>query len=113
VSSEIKSGVEPPKSQLQCMLDGDFYDASDALLVAMRLRARLLVRQYNATSEGPHERQTRTDILRQLLGTMPPADGSGGNPPFLEPSIRCDYGRVPHIHIYAINIYQVDDMDYT
>lgn len=70
-------------SQRELMIKGDLYLASDPELVAARLRARRLTRQYNSTRED--EAARRTEILRELLGVC----GEGVE---IEPDFRCDYG---------------------
>ena len=65
------------KTELEKMLDGDLYDASDATLVTMRFDARKLFADYNRTD--PYAEILRRSILDQLLGaaathpcTIPP-----------------------------------------
>ncbi|MBF9254640.1 sugar O-acetyltransferase [Pontibacter sp. 172403-2] len=76
------------KSELQKMLDGELYDASDVQLVEMRVKARTLATQYNAI---PVEHAAaRKALLQQLLGK------TGTNIDIQTP-FYCDYGA----HIYA------------
>lgn len=70
------------KTEREKMQDGELYDSSDPELVALRLRARRLTRQYNATTE--EETVRRGQILKELFGSV----GSA----FIEPNFRCDYG---------------------
>ncbi|MGE5591703.1 MAG: sugar O-acetyltransferase [Bacillota bacterium] len=70
------------KTEREKMLAGELYDSSDPELVALRLRARRLTRQYNATTEEEAER--RAEILRELFGAVGSAT--------IEPTFRCDYG---------------------
>jgi maltose O-acetyltransferase len=69
------------------MLAGEAYDGSDAELVAMRLRARRLIRDLNNAEPG--ETQVATRILGELFGSL----GPGG---WVEPPFRCDYGANIH-----------------
>ena len=75
------------KTELQKMLDGELYDASDAQLTAMRARARQLLFQYNQLTAA--SRESKMAILQQLLGRSLNAN--------IEPPFYCDYGR----HILA------------
>jgi maltose O-acetyltransferase len=77
-------------SELQKMLAGDLYLASDPELVAMRKRARKLVRVFNQSTED--ETNERTAILRELFGKAGPRI-------VIEPPFYCDYGN----HIFAGN----------
>ncbi|RRJ64500.1 acetyltransferase [Paenibacillus oralis] len=81
-------------TQKEKMLAGDWYDASDPVLVAERLRARGLTREFNATRED--ERERRTGILKQLFGSC-------GDDIYIEPTFRCDYGTNIYVgnHFYA------------
>ncbi len=76
------------KSEKEKMLAGELYFASDAELLAERLRARRLAREYNATTEIEPER--RAEILGDLLGSVTPET-------FIEPLFRCDYGYNIHL----------------
>ncbi|MFL5815398.1 MAG: sugar O-acetyltransferase [Bdellovibrionia bacterium] len=78
------------KSELQKMLDGELYLASDAELVAMRKRARRLTRLFNQSTED--EIDQRTAILYDLFGKVGPRV-------VIEPPFYCDYGS----HIFAGN----------
>ena len=76
------------KSELQKMLAGELYNASDAQLVEMRVKARTLATQHNAI---PVENAgARKALLQQLLGK------TGQNIDIQTP-YYCDYGA----HIYA------------
>ena len=71
------------QTERQKMLAGADYDASDAELSKLRLRARQITRAYNSTTEA--ERDVRRTLLNRLLGQMPPKIE-------IEPPFRCDYG---------------------
>ncbi len=73
-------------SERDRMLAGELYDPDEPGLVAIRLRAQSLMRDYNATVYG--EAETRAAILTELLGTW---NGAVIRAPFY-----VDYGR--HIH---------------
>lgn len=73
-----------PLSERDKMLAGELYLASDPELVALRRAARRLTRRFNATDEDAVD--TRTEILRTLLGACGPAIE-------IEPPFRCDYGH--------------------
>jgi maltose O-acetyltransferase len=70
------------KTQYQRMLAGELYDASDTELMQMRVKARVLMQQYNQT---PYDRQQRMLLLQQLLGKM-------GTNTDIQPPFFCDYG---------------------
>ena len=70
-------------TEKQRMLAGELYLASDAELVADRLRARDMVREYNETSAAEIGR--RLGILSRLFGRVGPRVE-------IEPPFRCDYG---------------------
>lgn len=70
-------------TEKQKMLAGEPYLASDAELVAERLRARRFARLYNATTEEDGEQ--RREILNQWFGRV-------GSQVEIEPPFRCDYG---------------------
>lgn len=65
------------------MLAGDLYLASDPELVAARLRARRLTREFNATTEN--QPSDRARILAELFGAL-------GDRAEIEPPFHCDYG---------------------
>jgi maltose O-acetyltransferase len=73
----------PPQSELDVMLSGGMYLPADPELVAMRLRARRLCREFNATREDEPAR--RATLLKTLFGEI----GEGAE---VEPTFRCDYG---------------------
>ncbi len=75
-------------TELELMLSGELYRASDPQLSAMRLNARRLTRLYNSSMEG--DGATRAGLLRELLGTC-------GDRVEIEPMFRVDYGC--HIHL--------------
>lgn len=65
------------------MLRGDLYNASDPELMRERRRARLLLKQLNASSD--EEQELRKEILDKLI----PSQGQGL---WIEPPFFCDYG---------------------
>lgn len=75
-------------SELDKMLAGELYSASDSELVAMRVRARRLCRRFNDTD--PDDRAGRARLLGELLG-------SGGEDAWIEPPFFCDYGTYIHV----------------
>lgn len=76
------------KTEKQKMLAGELYNAADAQLSAMRMRARELFKQFNDSS--PDETELRDRVLRQLFG-------AAGKNLHIEPPFFCDYGS----NIYA------------
>lgn len=70
-------------SEKENMLTGQLYDASDAELVEMRLRARRLTREFNLS--GPDDTAERTRLLERLFGEF-------GEQTHVEPPFYCDYG---------------------
>ncbi|MDG9671062.1 sugar O-acetyltransferase [Hahella sp. CR1] len=75
-------------SEKMKMLAGQLYDPTDPELVEMRLSARLLTEQLNATSAV--EPDARRRLVKELFGCT-------GENIFIESSFNCDYGR--HIHV--------------
>lgn len=73
----------PPSSELEKMLAGELYIASDPELISMRKRARRLTRAFNLTSE--EEQSLRMDLLKELFGRV---EGKIE----IEPPFHCDYG---------------------
>ena len=65
------------------MLAGELYDPLDIRLSEERLRARLLIKELNETSEDEPEKRRR--ILKELI----PGAGTGL---WLQPPFYCDYG---------------------
>lgn len=65
------------------MLAGQIYDASDGELARLRTNAHKLCMEYNAIDET--ETQAREDILRGLLGNLPPHL-------YLQGPVQFDYG---------------------
>lgn len=65
------------------MLAGELYDAFDPELVALRVRARELCRDLNASaaSDAEHRRALLLDLF-----------GAGGDTALVEPPFHCDYG---------------------
>lgn len=70
-------------SEMQKMLAGELYDCKDAELVAMRHRARRLVRLYNTSTEEELDR--RQELLREIAGRL-------GRDVWIEPPFFFDYG---------------------
>lgn len=71
------------KSELEKMLAGELYDASDATLLKMRINARRIFTKYN---QIPFENgEERKEVLKELLGGF--AGGIDIQTPFY-----CDYG---------------------
>jgi maltose O-acetyltransferase len=70
-------------TQMERMLEGELYLASDPELVAAHERARLLVERFNATSVT--EPDTRLVLLGELLGRL-------GEDTEIRPPFQCDYG---------------------
>jgi maltose O-acetyltransferase len=75
-------------TELEKMLAGDLYDASDPELVRRRERARDLCWALNASKES--ERAGRRELLVELLG-------SGGDSAWVQPPFFCDYGSNIHL----------------
>ncbi len=75
-------------SELDKMLGGALYDASDPELMTMRTRARRLAQAFNVTEPG--DRAGRNRLLAELLGAV-------GERVWIEPPFFCDYGT--HISI--------------
>lgn len=65
------------------MLAGELYLANDPELVVLRVNARMLTAQLNASS--PHDDALRRSLLPQLFGHC-------GENVHVEPPFRCDYG---------------------
>ncbi|MEH6943072.1 maltose acetyltransferase domain-containing protein [Bacillus sp. JJ722] len=76
------------KTEKEKMLNGELYDASDAVLVSDRKEARRLTRLYNQTTEDDLE--IRSELLKKLFG-------STGKSLYMEPTVKCDYGYNIHI----------------
>ncbi|EKE77812.1 sugar O-acetyltransferase [Gallaecimonas xiamenensis] len=66
------------------MLSGEYYDPSDAELVALRLKARLLTEKLNQTSVS--EADERAAIIKTLFGAT-------GSRIQVESTFQCDYGK--------------------
>jgi len=81
------------RTELEKMLAGEPYQASDTELTSLRTRARRLLRDYNATD--PAETDLRVTLLETLLAEH-------GDGVWIEPPFFCDYGG--HIHLGS-NIY--------
>lgn len=65
------------------MLSGDLYDPLDKELTELRLKARLLIKELNESSEDESEK--RKSILKQLIP-------DSGESLWLQPPFFCDYG---------------------
>src|SRR5882757_5169409 len=70
------------KTEYQKMLARELYDAGDAELLALRVKARELMQEYNQTSV---DKMKRLIILEKLLGKL------GSNIDIQTPFF-CDYG---------------------
>jgi maltose O-acetyltransferase len=70
-------------SEKEKMLCGELYNASDPVLAQERLRARVLLRQFN--DSGAEQLVLRKQLLKALI----PLLGSGL---WIEPPFYCDYG---------------------
>lgn len=71
------------KTEKEKMLAGELYDASDSQLTSERIRARVLCKNYNDSTE--EQVLLRKEILRKLIGGY-----SKGM--VIEPPFHCDYG---------------------
>lgn len=70
-------------AQLDRMLGGELYLASDPELVTLRHKARRLCRLFNVSTE--EEQDLRRSLLGELFGKIGPRVE-------IEPEFRCDYG---------------------
>ncbi len=70
------------KTELQKMIDGELYDASDETLSTMRDKARKLLSKYNL--QMGEALDARNNTLKQLLGHCSTID--------IQPPFFCDYG---------------------
>jgi maltose O-acetyltransferase len=70
------------KTEYGKMLAGELYDANDAELMAMRIKTRDLLKEYNQSS---YDKAWRRKLLENLLGRM------GANTDIQAPFF-CDYG---------------------
>ena len=71
------------KSEIEKMLAGELYQASDPELAKERLQARELLQQFN--SSCPAEPENRVALLRKLVN-------KAGKNPWIEVPFYCDYG---------------------
>lgn len=71
------------KTEKEKMLAGEFYFAADPELVAMRRRARLLLKRFNDSRDD--EQDLRRQLLEELIGR-------GGGGLWIEAPFYCDYG---------------------
>ena len=76
-------------TELEKMLAGELYDASDAVLVKMRAEARMLLARFNGLMAG--SAGERRLVLGELLGRCSSID--------IQPPFFCDYGK--HVLIGA------------
>ena len=77
------------KTELQKMLEGELYDASDGVLVRMRAEARVLLARFNGMMAGTLAE--RVLVLGELLGRCSSID--------IQPPFFCDYGK--HVMVGA------------
>jgi len=70
-------------NELEKMLSGVLYDASDRELMEARKNARMLFEEFNSTSVT--EGKKRKEIAEKLFGKC-------GRKLYIEPTFRCDYG---------------------
>jgi maltose O-acetyltransferase len=70
-------------TELQKMLAGELYDASDPVLVEMRARARELLARFNGLMAAPLAE--RVLVLGELFGRCSSID--------IQPPFFCDYGK--------------------
>jgi maltose O-acetyltransferase len=77
------------RTELQRMLAGELYDASDGVLVEMRAEARVLLARFNGLMAAPVAE--RVLVLGELLGRCSSID--------IQPPFFCDYGK--HVLIGA------------
>jgi maltose O-acetyltransferase len=70
------------KTEYQKMLAGELYDAGDKELLALRVKARELMQEYNQTL---FDKAKRLTILQKLLG-------KAGNSIDIQTPFYCDYG---------------------
>jgi maltose O-acetyltransferase len=71
------------KTELDKMLTGELYDASDGVLAAMRVEARVLLARFNGLLAAPAAE--RVLVLGELLGRCSSID--------IQPPFFCDYGK--------------------
>lgn len=71
------------RTEKEKMLAGELYDPRDDQLQRERRRARLLIKEFNDSSDD--QGQERKRLLIDLFGTM-------GKGTFIEPPFYCDYG---------------------
>jgi maltose O-acetyltransferase len=99
-------------TELEKMLAGELYDATDPELVRRRELARDLCWTYNATRESQQTQRRR--LLEQLLG-------SGGDSVWIQPPFFCDYGQNIHLgkkvyfnfNCVVLDVCRVEIGDYT
>lgn len=80
----METQINVPESELEKMLTGKLYDASDEVLIKMRGNARRIFTKYNLV---PFENgEERREILKELLGGF-----TGGID--IQTPFYCDYGN--------------------
>lgn len=77
------------------MLLGKLYNASDAELQKELKRCRKLTRLFNNSTEEDIE--YRSKLLKDLFGKV-------GENIFIEPTFRCDYGRISILETILLQI---------
>jgi maltose O-acetyltransferase len=77
------------------MLAGEMYNPLDEELIAMRLKARLITREFNKLSAEQEEK--RKELIKNLFG-------STGEQILIEPYFQCDYG----CNIYVGNNFYIN-----
>ncbi|MGQ8366687.1 sugar O-acetyltransferase [Glaciecola sp. 1036] len=75
-------------SEIVKMLSGELYNPADNELVEMRIAARLLTEQINASSVSQVD--NRIELIKKLFGTT-------GKNIYIEPKFSCDYGCNIHV----------------
>ena len=76
------------KTELEKCMAGELFDGADPELVAMTLRTKRLLREYNALDYSDAEGKER--VLRQMLGSV-------GKNPHIDIDFHCEYGKNIHI----------------
>ncbi len=74
-------------TELEKMLSGELYIATDPTLTEMRKRARRLTKKFNDT--GVDDSALREELLKELFGTIGPRT-------IIEPPFHVDYGTFIH-----------------
>lgn len=71
------------KTELEKMVSGELYLSNDPELINARRRARLLIDEFNSTTDEQWDERTR--IIKELIP-------ESGQRVFIEPPFFCDYG---------------------